>query len=199
MSNVVTFSSDTGLRVSALLGDGVPKPISGYGGWEVVDRPHRIGATQWKGRDPFRMDIPILFDGWAAGQSVDHEIHVLEMMAGLGGSRPPIISISGDVPRTDLDWVIESLDWGDVAISSNNGRLRQDFTVHLLQYLHDVTITETVSRPGVPSTYRTKQGDTLQKIAIKYYGNESFWRDIAVANDIRDPSTVPPGTVLTLP
>jgi nucleoid-associated protein YgaU len=42
-------------------------------------------------------------------------------------------------------------------------------------------------------------GERLEDIAFLYYGDPSAWRMIAEANDIVDPSSVPPGTVLRIP
>lgn len=42
-------------------------------------------------------------------------------------------------------------------------------------------------------------GERLEDIAFLYYGDPSDWRLIAEANDIVDPSGVPPGTVLRIP
>jgi contractile injection system tube protein len=42
-------------------------------------------------------------------------------------------------------------------------------------------------------------GERLEDIAFLYYGDPSIWRLIAEANDIVDPSSVAPGTVLRIP
>jgi hypothetical protein len=42
-------------------------------------------------------------------------------------------------------------------------------------------------------------GERLEDIAFLYYGDPSEWRLIAEANDIVDPSSVAPGTVLRVP
>jgi hypothetical protein len=42
-------------------------------------------------------------------------------------------------------------------------------------------------------------GERLEDIAFLYYGDPSVWRLIAEANDIVDPSSVAPGTVLRIP
>jgi hypothetical protein len=42
-------------------------------------------------------------------------------------------------------------------------------------------------------------GERLEDLAFLYYGDPSLWRLIAEANDIVDPSSVIPGTVLRIP
>lgn len=47
--------------------------------------------------------------------------------------------------------------------------------------------------------YVIQSGDSLASIAQEVYGDPTRWRDIARANDIVDPLTVIPGTVIRLP
>jgi nucleoid-associated protein YgaU len=42
-------------------------------------------------------------------------------------------------------------------------------------------------------------GERLEDIAFLYYGDPSKWRLIAEANDVVDPSSIAPGTVLRIP
>ncbi|MBI3893847.1 MAG: LysM peptidoglycan-binding domain-containing protein [Candidatus Wallbacteria bacterium] len=48
-------------------------------------------------------------------------------------------------------------------------------------------------------TYTVKEGDTLWDLARIKYGDPTLWTDIAKANNISNPKTIPNGTVLTLP
>ncbi len=53
---------------------------------------------------------------------------------------------------------------------------------------------------GPASEYQVKAGDTLMKIAFEQYGDLYRWKEIYHANRdaIKDPNSVPPGTVLNL-
>jgi nucleoid-associated protein YgaU len=42
-------------------------------------------------------------------------------------------------------------------------------------------------------------GERLDEIAAKTYGDPALWRLVASFNNLDDPSSVPPGTVLQLP
>src|SRR5438046_10117005 len=108
----VTFRSDSGLIVRALLGEASPVLTSGFGGWEVVDRPKRIGMTRFKGTDPFRQDIAILLDGYADNVSQESKVSRLQMMARQPDvlQQPPTIKLEGMAQRTDLVWIIEGID-----------------------------------------------------------------------------------------
>lgn len=47
--------------------------------------------------------------------------------------------------------------------------------------------------------YVVKSGDTLSKISNRYYRTPSKWKDIAVANGIRNPNLIMPGKKLRIP
>jgi len=51
-------------------------------------------------------------------------------------------------------------------------------------------------RPWNADTHVVRPGQTLMGIAHEHYGDGSRWREIALLNDIRDPATLAPGTVL---
>lgn len=53
--------------------------------------------------------------------------------------------------------------------------------------------------PNFDKTYVVQRGDTLSGIAFAVYRDASVWRDIARNNNIQDPRTLAPGTVLQLP
>lgn len=50
-----------------------------------------------------------------------------------------------------------------------------------------------------PKFYRVKRGDTLSKIAVRFYGNAKAWKRIATANKIKNPRKLKVGRKLRLP
>jgi nucleoid-associated protein YgaU len=55
---------------------------------------------------------------------------------------------------------------------------------------------------GTPKPNRTHQvqvGDTLDRIAARYFGDPTKWRDIATLNGLADPLDLPPGRLLSIP
>jgi N-acetylmuramoyl-L-alanine amidase len=52
---------------------------------------------------------------------------------------------------------------------------------------------------GVPATYTVKSGDTLGKIAVKFYGDAHKYPIIQRANNITDPSRIWVGQTLVIP
>ena len=47
--------------------------------------------------------------------------------------------------------------------------------------------------------YTVRRTDTLEGIALKFFRDPSFWRDIAAKNNIENPRILEPGTVLVIP
>lgn len=203
---MIVFSSDAIADVTVRL-DATPALPKGYGGWEVVSRPRRKGLTQYVGKDPIRMSVAVLFDGFKSGQGQEIPISRMTRMAlpPSAGAEPPQIKVSGPgLPNTGVvDWVIEDLTWGQNVIYENVGgvtvRTRQDCVVSLLEYV-DPTREAFKSLPGlsvvsgkkkVPTRVTIKAGMTLQQLAARYYGDASKWKKIAEANNIRDPKHLP--------
>jgi nucleoid-associated protein YgaU len=44
-----------------------------------------------------------------------------------------------------------------------------------------------------------QRGETLDRIAARYYGESTRWRDLAVLNQIEDPLALRPGSLLSIP
>jgi len=52
---------------------------------------------------------------------------------------------------------------------------------------------------STPATYTISHGDTFSTIAIKIYGSEQYWTDIALANPFVDPKRLQVGQSIRLP
>lgn len=50
--------------VLLFLGDGEIMPSGGGGGWEEIARPRDVAITHWAGMSPWRLEVPIMLDGW---------------------------------------------------------------------------------------------------------------------------------------
>lgn len=202
----ITFSAH-GIGDVVVLHNSDPVTVSGYGGWTVTARQRRVSLTEWQGKDPLRMSIPILFDGVRGGVGQEIPITRLSRMAlpPEGGGEPPVITIKGlGVPKPGpKEWVIESIDWGsnvmwDTINSGVTARVRQDAVVHVMQYVADDRVSfaniklgsQGTSKTGWPKTYVVKAGDTLGKIAVHFYHDVTKWKKIADANGIRDPKNL---------
>ena len=216
----VRFHADGIPTVVALL-DETPSTSSGDGGWQVTQRERRIGLTQWRGNDPVRLVIPILFDsavGWIADQALSmRHLQLMGRPPTINHGEPPVVRVNSDGIRWPTskgdkqDWVIESITWGTNVVKKPEG-FRQDAVVNLLQYIEEDRVAfRNIDLPSIsphkhkhhhhhhhhhrhgggkhgwPKWYQPVQGDTLQKIAAKFYHDSSMWHRIAKANGIIDP------------
>ncbi len=62
-----------------------------------------------------------------------------------------------------------------------------------------VTTPEPATEPLTPAVHTVARGDTLSKIALRYYGKKGAWPRIARANNLPDPDALRVGQKLTIP
>jgi hypothetical protein len=135
------------------LSDDRPTVSAGYGGWEEVARPRRVGVVTWSGSPVRRLSIGVLFDNfdkgevYGGGMAVENMIDRLSAMARprIGGT-PPSVTIEapgGHVPYQDVRWVIDGIDWGDALMNSYGNRVRQAAVLSLVELVSDELVDET--------------------------------------------------------
>lgn len=77
--------------------------------------------------------------------------------------------------------------------------VRSTISVRFHEYV-DVTVAiESGVFIGPPTLRNVIQGDTVSGIAGQVYGDPSRWREIADANNVEDPFSLPAGTPLVIP
>lgn len=214
---------------TARLGDGAIVPSDGFGGWDVTPRPRRRGLTEWNGNNPMTIDIPVLFDHFRAGTSVEDDVQQLERMAGWGGQggEPPLLAFNsgGLIPHDQHDgpthdWVISAVAWGDADRNDHGNRIRQAATITVMEYVEDDVLSDESAaqrhkarknaqkhkgktgknkKVGHLPPYTVKAGDTISKIAKSQLKNANRWREIAKLNHIRDPKNIHVGQKLKMP
>lgn len=225
---IISFTAvnPPGPTVTADLGYGPPED-SASGGWGFVSRPRRKGFTEWNGQDPYVLTVPIVFDQFGSGASVEAQIETLRriMRVPVGPRREPaVVRIQSPAippPLLGLNWVIQDMapDLDKTVRRDDGARTRAPFTVTLLEYVAvDLIVAvrptpakaaqdrapATPAKPrtgtaGTARTYTVKKGDTLWEIAARHLGDGRRWRQIADLNGVRDPRKLRIGTVLRLP
>jgi len=205
--------------VTGELGDGDWTVTSGRGGWQTVARPLKVGYTQWQGTDPLRVQGPVVFDNFAAGRSIEPELARFERLAELrpGQREPQTVQFDagGWVPHDFKRdprrvWVVETLEEGEAARNTAGNRIRQDYTITLLEKVDADTVrmlptsakpSKKTSQPRLERT-RTivvKRGEGLVNIAGRELGATGRWVEIAQLNGIRDPRSVREGQRIVIP
>lgn len=163
---IVTFSAvDGGIGDCIALMDETPAQITGgHGGWQITQRERRLGVTQWRGNDPIRMAVPIIFD-----KSIHHiqdqgtAMHHLRLMGrppAVNHGEPPEIFCKGPgVPTatgkgSKQPWVIENIAWGTNRILDINDQwFRQDAVVNLIEYIDE----DRVDFPNAPTISKKRK------------------------------------------
>lgn len=212
MSRVTVSCPSLGFSVRAYMGETPPTMTGGYGGWSITDRPRRVGLSTWDGRQPLQMTLPLKLDGWKVDQSVEGEVAILERMALpiTEYATPPIVFVSRPAPHASLEWVIQSIEFGDAIRRADGDRLRQDVVLTLLQYIDDdvLQLSNAAQRARDKArntsgagdrAYVVKAGDTLVSIAVKELGTAYRWTEIADMNGIRDGNGLIEGDQLRIP
>jgi hypothetical protein len=171
-------TNDPPLSVTARLAEERPNVEDGYGGWDEVVRPRRSPITTWRASPGLKLTLPVLLDGWADGRSVEREVAQLEQMG------TPTAS-DGDPPRVRLEatgnaipylrrvWVITGLTFGDALMNKAGNRVRQQVTLSLLEYVHDVYLAERSAarrRRGKAAQPKTKAGARSKRVVARRSG-----------------------------
>lgn len=112
---------------------------------------------------------------------------------------PPIVRLVWD--EQVFRGVVDSLTVSYLMFRPDGVPLRARLAISLKEYRPvEIQVRETPkSSPDYDKSYTVVRGDTLSNIAAQVYRNPAAWRDIALANGIRDPRRLEPGRVLALP
>jgi LysM repeat protein len=112
---------------------------------------------------------------------------------------PPVVRFVWDTQV--FRGVIDSLNVTYVLFTSDGTPLRAKLSLSLKEYRPvAIQIKENpTASPNFEKTYVVQRGDTLSGISYAVYRDPSEWRAIAELNQIQDPRSIAPGTVLRLP
>ena len=113
---------------------------------------------------------------------------------------PPIVEFVWG-PQPKFRGVLTSLDVSYLLFNTDGTPLRAKLGVKLKEYRPvKVQIKEVEqTSPDVEKRYVVRAGETLSSISSAVFRDPAHWREIARANRITDPTTLVPGTVLTVP
>lgn len=112
---------------------------------------------------------------------------------------PPLVAFEWD--REIFKGVLESLNVTYTLFSPAGAPLRAKLSTTLREYRPvSVQFSERPrNSPDVEKRFTVRRGDELWTIAAQIYRNPSQWRALALANGIKDPRSLEPGTQLLVP
>jgi hypothetical protein len=172
-----------------------------------VPNDKRGNRIQYKGNNPSTLTIRFLLDEWEAPPGVGQDVH--QMVNALFKLTMPVDPQNHESMPDKVMFL-----WGSVRftgyitdvkaaykIFSRSGTpLRAELDVSMVEHVEGDQAQNPTS--GGPPGRRDRtliEGDNLQTLSYREYGDPNLWRAIAEANGIDDPLAVAPGTTLLLP
>jgi hypothetical protein len=206
MPTVTITSASLPSPLVCKMGTEAPMVTDGYADYELIDRPKRKQAINWKGTKAIVETVNLLFDGYREDQSVEGLCVALERLVAPANAnkllQPSTVKLSGPIPHSDYTWVISGIEWLDVIYHEAGFRCRQFFTLTLTEY---VELNEIINNDVKQNKIRyrivtVRKGYDLRQIAAIMMGDSSLWRRIEniKGKKFRDPY-VKPGTRVKVP
>lgn len=171
--------------------------------WSTLERPGRKPAVVRDGDNLATLNLTVYLGHADHQQTVEGYLTTLRNIAKAGDR----IILAGLSPNERGPWRLE-----DVSVDAS---LRQQGTNHITRATVSLSFVEAVDpnprlgpvkggkkrKKGIKkaTTHVVKKGDTLRKLANRYYGEPNEWRRIAKANKIKDPTKLKVGRKLRIP
>jgi hypothetical protein len=181
--------------------------------WASEPMPGKgVSRLRYAGAQSGWMQVELVFDTTADGTAVTkHTGAILKLMdvdTSLPGSdetthnaRPPFVIFHwGDLHSfkavvTDLQLIFTYFSASGVPLRARMGLTMQQYEES--QAFGPQNPTSGTPRPH--RVHRVQPGETLDRIAARYYGDSTRWRSLAAANNIEDPLAMRPGALLSVP
>jgi hypothetical protein len=174
-----------------------------------------LPAAQFGGGRARQLSVDLLFDAGPDGDVTSATDRLFRMMevdpsistATPSQARPPTLTLSWGTFRS-FKAVCEDLSVHFTLFRPDGTPTRATATLRLMQVEKDPRSGRGTPPPPQNPTTRADhrlhihvvlEGDSLQSIAYRYYGDPTRWPDIAEHNEIDDPLRVPRGASLAVP
>lgn len=187
----ITFTVlNSSTRTFAVLSDlntGRPTLTGGGSRWNVIPRPGRTGLTVFDGYDPLQIQVPILFDNFIDGSTIQDDVDLLWLMWGRGPGAAnttadhkasPVLSVTGNLmpPITQAsatnpgppNWVITQIDEDGASAVFNSAQhlVRLAVTVSLQEFIASSALGSLAdSKPSGSKTNVYPKDTTMRKVA----------------------------------
>jgi LysM repeat protein len=204
---------ETGARISCMFNPAKFR-FATANRWESDRLPGREAPTlRFAGGEGGSFSLSLTFDTTDTGKSVTEYtkqlLKLMEIDTGLPGydqrmhnGRPPWVKFHWGTHVHTFKAVVVSTDVTFTYFSEEGLPLRASVELALEQYEADANWGAQNPTSGTPNPKRTHQvqpGETLDRIAAKYYADSTQWRAIALLNGITDPLDIEPGALLSIP
>ena len=182
--------------------------------WESDSVPGKSAPSKrFAGGDGGTFSLSLVFDTTGAGTAVTtYTNKLLKLMkvdttlagydAARNNGRPPWVKFRWGTQIHTFKAIIKTMQVSFTYFSSDGLPLRANVEMSLEQFEADENWGNQNPTSGTPNPNRTHQvrvGDTLDRVAAKYYGDSTKWRSIASVNGITDPLAIRPGQLLAIP
>ncbi len=187
--------------------------ISRSNEWSGDAVPGRgVPRLRYSGARSGTMSLELFFDTTHDGSAVTRYtgklLNLMEVDPSLPGSdeatnntRPPYVTFHwGDLHSFRA--VVADLNISFTYFASTGVPLRATVGMSLRQYEPSNAFGPQNPTSGTPEphrVHRVQSGETLDRIAARYYGDSTRWRTLATANAIEDPLALRPGSVISIP
>lgn len=170
-------------------------------------------SLRYAGAQSGKFSLSLVFDTTGTGASVTtHTNKLLKLMEvdktladydpQRNSGRPQWLTFHWGTQLHTFKAIISSLNVTFTYFASDGTPLRATVDASFDQYEADDTWARQNPTSGTPNPQRTHQvlpGETLDRIAARYYGDATRWRAIAAANGISDPLAIRPGSLIAIP
>jgi phage tail protein X len=152
------------------------------------------------------LTITLLFDSTDTGNDVRKSYEKIFDMASVDSQKKNSQTNLGEPPKCMFQWgkflsftaVIESIEQKFIMFKADGTPLRANVTVSFKEVNVEPTAQNPTSHSEARKTWIVREGETLDWIAYKEYGNSAQWRHIAEANGLIDDRDLIPGQILRL-
>jgi nucleoid-associated protein YgaU len=169
--------------------------------WEEKGRQ---ATLQYGGKARKAISFELFFDSYGTDKDVrtEHVSKLLSLMEPTistpsGKKRPPVLLLSWG--QFTFQGVLERLTQNYTMFAEDGRPVRALVTAAFKQF----STAEEEARgnpPGDPTkTHQVREGETLNLIAAREFGDPALWREIARENRLQRPHQLPVGLVLVLP
>lgn len=166
-------------------------------------------AVNFKGRDARTISFSLLFDDLnttPVPPTMYAIMWLTEMVSPTiltkvqGTPKQPELIVGFGEPNTSFKCHLQQVDFEITMFSPVGTPARAKANVQLIEIPSSIPGQNPTSG-GTPGRemHLVVSGDSLQSVSTRFYGKPTYWRAIALANDIDDPMRLPIGRTLAVP